>query len=153
MKVTSEAPSMAASGLAVIIIIDNTNTAQMFPYSREYQNCTQYWIVRLEQKTEKSVLVVDEDWTDQVLLKFEPPSGQSFPTPYGRMVSHPHREPTALLLPLSRHTSSPTPTDLKATSCLPSVTLPHHPNPLPQGIPNQPPYFYTPVDHSVDWQD
>src|SRR5271168_3493360 len=73
-----------------------------------------------------------------------------------RMVSHPHREPKVLsyLLPLSRHTLSPTPTQRQL--CLPSVTLPHnpnHPNPLPQAIPNKPPYFYTPVDHSVDWQD
>ena len=66
----------------------------------------------------------------------------------GRMVSHPHREPKVLsfLLPLSRHASSPLlPT--RRHLCLPSVTLPHHPNhPNPQlrAIPSQPPYLHTP---------
>ena len=75
----------------------------------------------------------------------------------GRMVNHPHREPTALsyLLPLT-NTPRCKCQLTRRPLCLPSVTLPHHlnhPNPLPQAIPNQPPCFYTPVDHSVDRQD
>ena len=63
------------------------------------------------------------------------------------------------LLPLSRHTSSQTPTDPKAflpSQCHPT-TPPKPPNPLLLAIPNQPPYFYTPcwpfsrlAGHNVD---
>jgi hypothetical protein len=92
----------------------------------------------------------DQFFSNQVLLKLEPPSGRVFPTPSGgRMVSHPHREPTALsyLLPLSRHTSSPTPTDPKATlpsQCHPT-TQPKPPKPATTSYTKQATVFlYTP---------
>ena len=73
----------------------------------------------------------------------------------GRMVSHPHREPKVLsfLLPLSRHASLPLLLTWKHL-CFPSVTLPHHPNPQLQAIPNQPPYLHTPHwPFRRDWQE
>ena len=64
------------------------------------------------------------------LLELEPPSGRLFPTLCGGEWScHPYREPTVLsyLLPLSRHASTQTPTDPKASlpsQCHPTTTPP-----------------------------
>ena len=88
----------------------------------------------------------------QALLELEPPSGRVFPHALwwrsmgGRMVMPPHREPMLLsyLLPLSRHASSQTPTDPKASafpvSPIPHPNYAHHvtPNTIPLAIPTQP---------------
>ena len=70
----------------------------------------------------------------------------------GEWSCHPHREPMLLLylLPLSRHASSQTPTDPKASafpvSPIPHPSYAHHvtPNTLPLAIPTQPPVIIHP---------